>query len=90
MTRPWTGLNKTLEKAKEADNRSVKYNKVVIAGVSNQWTEEDIKDGTDADYVRRICRRVEGVLKATTTVIPEQFTVQAQRPLLGVRGRGAG
>ena len=58
-----------MEKAKEADNKSVKFNKVVIAGVSNQWTDEDIKDGADADYVRRIRRRVDGELRPTATVI---------------------
>jgi len=49
VTRPWTGSDKAMEKAREAGNKSVRFNKVVITGVSLQWTNEDIKDGADAE-----------------------------------------
>src|SRR5208282_2869801 len=56
---PWTGSQKTMEKARVADNKSVRYNKVVVTGVSDQWEDDHLKEEAGADFFRRIRRRVD-------------------------------
>src|SRR5664279_4136070 len=68
-TLPWTAPEKAIQKAREREQKPVKYNKVVITGVSDEWTEEEIKDEVNAVYCRRIKRRVDGALQNTTAVI---------------------
>src|SRR5208282_285729 len=66
---PWTGSQKTMEKARSADNKPVRYNKVVVTGVSDQWEDDDLKEEAGADFFRRIRRRVDGTLQDTTAVV---------------------
>ena len=63
LTRPWAGSEKATKRAD--DNKPVRYNKIVVTGVSEQWTDEDLKEELDADYVRRINKRIDGELRPT-------------------------
>src|SRR5664279_3042696 len=69
VTKPWTPEEKVRKHAEQRASRPPRYNKVVIMGVSDEWIDEDIKAEVDADYVRRIKRRVQGELIETSAVI---------------------
>ena len=58
-----------MEKARIADNKPVRYNKVVVTGVSDQWEDDELKEEAGADFIRRIRRRVDGTLQDTTAVV---------------------
>jgi len=66
---PWTGSEKAMKKAIEKEHAPVRFNKVVITGVSDEWTDEQLFEEIGAEYIRRIKRRVDGQLQPTTAVI---------------------
>src|SRR5664279_1775923 len=58
-----------MKKAIEKDHAPFRYNKVVITGVSGEWTDEQLHEEIGAEFIRRIKRRVDGQLQPTTAVI---------------------
>src|SRR5664279_3240085 len=66
---PWTGSEKAMKKAIEKEHAPVRFSKVVITGVSDEWTDEQLFEEIGAEYIRRIKRRVDGQLQPTTAVI---------------------
>ena len=58
-----------MQKARAKELAPVRYNKVVITGVSDEWTDELLHEEIGAVYIRRIKRRVDGQLQPTTAVI---------------------
>ena len=66
---PWSGADKAMMKAIQKENAPVRFNKVVITGVSGEWTDEQMFEEIGAEYIRRIKRRVDGQLQPTTAVI---------------------
>src|SRR5664279_3012657 len=66
---PWTGAEKALKRAAEKEHAPVRFNKVVITGVSGEWTDEQLYEEIGAEYIRRIKRRVDGQLLPTTAVV---------------------
>lgn len=66
---PWTGNEKAMERSVNKDGQG-RYNKVVVSGVSEQWTIDELKETCKAIYARRINRRdVNGQLVPTAAVI---------------------
>src|SRR5664279_3266125 len=69
VTKPWSPAEKIRKHEKQRASRPPRYNKVVIMGVADDWSDGDIQSQTEADYARRIKRRVNGELIETSAVI---------------------
>jgi len=64
---PWTADEKAAKK--QAAGSHVTYRKVVIGGVSTDWSAVEVKDAAGATWAKRILRRQGDRLEPTTAVI---------------------
>ena len=85
VTLPWSGPQKNMEKARKADSKPVRFNKVVVRGVSDEWEDEELQEQAGADFIRRIRRRTGGALQATTAIVLGFVDDPSERVKFGYR-----
>jgi hypothetical protein len=65
----WTQEEKATRHAEENAEKGITWNKVVVTGVSSDWSDDAIRSKTGAAYVRRLRRKEGDHLEDTTSVV---------------------